>query len=178
MNRDAFIRSVKLHHHGLVPPPPPPLSLNKIKGYKYTQHITPIVWHKHLNTPPSHYIYWLLIMDTISRLGVTLGFCFFFEFIMAQTPNKKRRIMNFNEEIVVLSHILRNFKFSLNDSHGQVKKSRFLILNPKPGVLKLRHRGVWQNDARNNDNIHIKYICIFFSCYKQLSSEIVSQYTI
>ena len=46
-----------------------------------------------------------------------------------------------NEELVVLSHILRKFVFTLDESHGPVTKYRGLILQPKPGVfLNLHHR--------------------------------------
>ena len=46
-----------------------------------------------------------------------------------------------NEELVVLSSILRNFIFSLDETHGPVTKQRNLILQPKPGVfLKMQSR--------------------------------------
>ena len=53
-----------------------------------------------------------------------------------------------NEELVVLSHILREFVFTLDESHGPVTKYRNLILQPKPGVfLNLHYRGSRQVHA-------------------------------
>ena len=45
-----------------------------------------------------------------------------------------------NEERVVLAHILRNFKISLDETKP-IKKEFLVILRPKPGLfLKLKHR--------------------------------------
>ena len=53
-----------------------------------------------------------------------------------------------NEELVVLSHILRKFVFTFDESHGPVTKYRNLILQPKPGVfLNLQHRDFGQVHA-------------------------------
>lgn len=40
-----------------------------------------------------------------------------------------------NEQLVILSHILRRFEFSLDESQGPVKIALHFILHPKPGVF-------------------------------------------
>ena len=46
-----------------------------------------------------------------------------------------------NEQLVLLSHVLRKFDFSLDESHGPVKTYYTIINHPIPGVyLKLNPR--------------------------------------
>ena len=46
-----------------------------------------------------------------------------------------------NEQLVLLSHVLRKFEFSLDESHGPVKNYYTIINHPIPGVyLKLNQR--------------------------------------
>ena len=70
-----------------------------------------------------------------------------------------------NEELVVLSHILRKIVFTLDDSCGTVIKNRNLILQLKPQVflnlhhMRLLHKCIYQH-ARNINIVFHFYVLL------------------